>query len=62
MKEFLVTGGLGFIGSTLVEKLVNKGNAVTVFDNLFKGSVENIKPLLNEGKVKLIKGYSFKKS
>lgn len=56
MKEFLVTGGLGFIGSTLVEKLVNKGNAVTVFDNLFKGSVENIKPLLNEGKVKLIKG------
>jgi len=56
MKNVLVTGGLGFIGSHLVEKLVNQGNEVTVFDNLIKGSVENLKPLINEGKVKLVKG------
>ena len=55
MKKVLVTGGLGFIGSSLVEKLVELGNDVTVFDNLIKGSTENIKDLLNEGKVKLIK-------
>jgi len=56
MKKVLVTGGLGFIGSTLVEKLVERGNDVTVFDNLIKGSTENIKGLLDERKVKLIRG------
>jgi len=56
MKKILVTGGLGFIGSTLVEKLVELGNDVTVFDNLIKGSTENIKGLLDERKVKLIRG------
>ena len=34
MKKVLVTGGLGFVGSNLVDKLVNQGNDVTVIDNM----------------------------
>ena len=41
----LVTGGCGFIGSNLVERLVKEGYSVTVFDNLSSGNLENIKGL-----------------
>jgi len=41
----LVTGGCGFIGSNLVERLVEEGYSVTVFDNLSSGSKENIRGL-----------------
>ena len=43
--RILVTGGAGFIGSHLVEKLVNEGNNVAVIDNFSSGSIENIKNL-----------------
>ena len=36
MKNILITGGAGFIGSNLTNKLVSKGYNVTVFDNLSK--------------------------
>lgn len=39
---FLVTGGAGFIGSNLVEVLLNKGYIVRVLDNLSQGKQENI--------------------
>jgi UDP-glucose 4-epimerase len=39
----LVTGGAGFIGSHLVDNLMEKGFNVVVFDNLSSGSIENIK-------------------
>lgn len=41
----IVTGGAGFIGSHLVEKLVKSGYMVTVLDNLVTGRFENIKQL-----------------
>lgn len=49
---FIVTGGAGFIGSHLVEELVNRGEEVVVIDNLHTGSIENIKGF----DVELIKG------
>jgi UDP-glucose 4-epimerase len=41
----LVTGGAGFIGSHLVDKLISRGNEVFIIDNLSTGSVNNIHPL-----------------
>jgi len=45
MLKIVVTGGCGFIGSNLVERLVREGCAVVVFDNLHTGSLKNIKGL-----------------
>ncbi len=41
-KKILVTGGAGFIGSHLCERLLNEGNEVICLDNYFTGSKENI--------------------
>ena len=38
--KILVTGGAGFIGSHLVDCLTEKGNRITVFDNLSSGKIE----------------------
>ena len=43
--KILVTGGAGFIGSHLCEKLINKGNEVICLDNLYTGSEKNISHL-----------------
>lgn len=40
MKNILVTGGAGYIGSVTVKKLLDKGCSVTVVDNLYKGKKE----------------------
>lgn len=45
LKKVLVTGGAGFLGSHLCEKLVNEGLHVVCVDNLYTGSEENIKHL-----------------
>jgi UDP-glucose 4-epimerase len=42
MAKYLVTGGAGFIGSNLVDKLIEKGHEVAVIDNLSTGKKENI--------------------
>jgi len=42
MKRVLVTGGAGFIGSHLCERLLNEGNEVFCMDNLETGSIRNI--------------------
>jgi len=44
MKKILVTGGAGFIGSNLVDKLVEVGHEVIIIDNLSTGKKENINP------------------
>tara|TARA_Y200000002_G_scaffold383292_1_gene404949 strand:- start:6119 stop:7036 length:918 start_codon:yes stop_codon:yes gene_type:complete len=41
-KNILVTGGLGFIGSHLVDKLIDEGNSVVVIDDLSTGSKKNL--------------------
>ena len=40
--KYLITGGAGFIGSHLVEKLIARGDQVVVFDNLSTGSASNL--------------------
>ncbi len=40
--RILVTGGAGFVGSHLVDRLMSQGHQVTVLDNLFTGSRDNI--------------------
>jgi len=50
--RFVVTGGAGFIGSNLVERLIKEGNEVIVIDNLHTGSLYNLKGL----NIKFIKG------
>jgi len=47
-KKVLVTGGTGFIGSHVVEKLVKRGAKVYVLDNLMNGAIKNIFNLKNE--------------
>lgn len=44
MSKVLVTGGAGFIGSNLVDELINQGHEVIVLDNLSTGKKENINP------------------
>ena len=44
MKKVIVTGGAGFIGSTLVDELIEKGIEVVVLDNLSTGKESNINP------------------
>jgi nucleoside-diphosphate-sugar epimerase len=45
MKNALVTGGAGFIGSNLIKLLLKNNFNVTVIDNLSSGNIENIKNL-----------------
>ena len=47
MKKVLVTGGAGFIGSHLCERLLNEGNEVVSLDNYFTGSKSNIVQLMS---------------
>ncbi len=54
MKTILVTGGAGFIGSHLCEYLLHKGDFVICVDNLFTGSKENIRHLLQNSNFKFI--------
>jgi UDP-glucuronate decarboxylase len=48
MKRILVTGGAGFIGSHLCERLLKDGNQVIAVDNYFTGRRENVFALLND--------------
>ncbi|MEM2897254.1 MAG: NAD-dependent epimerase/dehydratase family protein [Candidatus Bathyarchaeia archaeon] len=52
----LVTGGAGFIGSFLSEKLVQLGAKVTVFDNLSNGSLNNLKAIIDDENFEFILG------
>lgn len=55
MKKILVTGGAGFIGSHLCERLLNEGNEVICLDNYFTGSKKNIIHLLDNPYFELVR-------
>ena len=55
MKRILVTGGAGFIGSHLCERLLNEGNDVICLDNFFTGSKRNIIHLLDNKYFELVR-------
>ena len=52
----LVTGGAGFIGSHMVDRLVKDGYRVKVFDNLSTGRLDNIHRYLSSGQIDFVKG------
>jgi UDP-glucose 4-epimerase len=52
----LVTGGAGFIGSHLVDQLVNSGYNVRVIDNLSTGKLTNIQEHIENGTVDFVEG------
>lgn len=54
--KVLVTGGAGFIGSHLVERLIKDNHGVTVIDNLSNGSLRNIESWLDNEHFSFIKG------
>jgi len=53
-KKILVTGGAGFVGSHLVDKLMQKGHEVIVLDNFFTGQKKNIEHWLHHPNFSLI--------
>ena len=55
MKRILITGGAGFIGSHISEKLLNEGNDIICLDNFFTGSKDNIRHLIGNNRFELVR-------
>src|SRR5438128_1916409 len=53
-KHILVTGGAGFIGSHLVERLLAEGKSVVVIDDCSTGSLENLQSVQKNSRLKII--------
>ena len=55
MKKVLVTGGAGFVGSFLCDRLIDEGHEVIAIDNFFTGSKENLSQLSDKTNFELIR-------
>ena len=55
MKKILVTGGAGFVGSHLCDRLLSKGNEVISLDNYFTGNKKNIVKLLDNPNFEMVR-------
>ena len=53
MKHILVTGGAGFIGSHLVERLLNDGKSVVIIDDFSTGRLENLRTVKKNPRLKI---------
>lgn len=56
MKKFLVCGGAGFIGSRIVERLIELGHYVIVIDDLSTGKISNLDQVITSDNLKFIRG------
>ena len=54
-KKILITGGGGFLGSHLSERLLNEGNEVICLDNFFTGNKQNIIHLINNPRFEVLR-------
>jgi len=55
MKKILITGGSGFLGSHLTEKLLKEENEVLVVDNYFTGTKKNLEHLISNSKLEVMR-------
>lgn len=55
MKKVLVTGGAGFVGSFLCDRLIDEGHEVIAIDNFFTGSKSNLRKIENNPNFELIR-------
>lgn len=56
MAEYLVTGGAGFVGSNIVEELLNRGEHVRILDNFSTGRRQNISEFIANDRFEVIEG------
>ena len=56
MSHCLVTGGAGFIGSHLTERLLEQGHQVTVLDNMSTGRAVNLKAVESHPRLRIMTG------
>ena len=54
--KYLITGGAGFIGSHVADRLAERGDEIVVLDDLSTGAIANIQHLIGAGRIELVEG------